>query len=398
MLRTARCWNVRWCSSVPQVLKDYLSILGENSVDVVELMSNGEDVSAEVKKLGNTFELSTRYGNLMKSAAETRQISEENSDLAEMAEEELKEMESEIHDIQTTFDDILQIRDEADDLDVIIETQGGVGGLEGDLFAEELLNQYKVFAKNQGWNWTTLALFDPETSLTEAGEERCFRAKISGEDVFRLLKWESGVHRVQRVPQTESGGRVHTSTAGVKVFPVFGEIVQTKFKTTDFHFKSMRNTGPGGQGVNSTNSAAQVTHRETGLTVREFALRGYELNRDLAIDRLCAMLWQLEQEEALKVRGEAKASLAFSLDRFNRLRTYNWGRQSVHDHRLKTDHTINLDMYFDGDGEGILYFTEALQALDMSNRREEWIKGNHYIFTFKNNANFFCNPKKTIEQ
>eukprot|EP01060_Flectonema_neradi_P008304 TRINITY_DN15930_c0_g1_i1.p1 TRINITY_DN15930_c0_g1~~TRINITY_DN15930_c0_g1_i1.p1 ORF type:complete len:413 (+),score=101.96 TRINITY_DN15930_c0_g1_i1:29-1267(+) len=361
--------------STPQIVKDYLNVLGENSIDVVELMAAGDDMTTEVKLLGPTFEISTKYGQLLKSYKETIQISKESKELAEMAEEELKEMESEIKEIQSHFDDILQLRDDADDLDVILETHGGAGGLEADLFAEELFDQYKVFVSNQsGWSWEVISKFDPNTASAETQEDRVFRAKITGDDVFRSLKWEAGVHRVQRIPVTESSGRIHTSTAGVKVFPVFIESERTQYKTGDFTYKGMRNTGAGGQGVNSTNTACQVFHKESGLTVREFSCRGYEQNRQLALEKVMAMLWQAEQEEKLKERGEQKVSLAFSLERHNRIRTYNWGRQKVHDHRLKTDHTILLDTFFDDDGEGVEYFVKALQELDLTNRREDWIK------------------------
>src|SRR4051794_9586201 len=282
-------------------------------------------------------------------------------DLAQMAQEEIPMLEKRIADIERDVQIALLPPDENETRDAIVEIRAGTGGNEGAIFAADLYRMYHRFAETAG-----LKTEDLESSASELGGLREAIFKVSGENVFRKLRFESGVHRVQRVPATEAQGRIHTSTATVAVLPE-AEDVDIDLKPEDLRIEVCRAGGPGGQGVNTTDSAVQVMHMPTGRIVRCQDGRSQQKNKEKALSIMRARLLEDKiREEEAKYSAHRKNQIG-SGGREEKIRTYNFPQNRITDHRIGLT-LYNLDRVIEGDlGEMI----NALQTADLQERLKE---------------------------
>ena len=287
--------------------------------------------------------------------------SSSDADLAKMAQEEIPELEKRLVDLERDMLIALLPPDENEDRDAIIEIRAGTGGSEAAIFAADLYRMYNRYAESAG-----LEIEDLESSPSELGGFKEVIFRMSGESVFRKLRYESGVHRVQRVPATEAQGRIHTSTATVAVLPE-AEEVDFELKPEDLRIEVCRSGGPGGQGVNTTDSAVQVMYIPTGRIVRCQDGRSQQKNKEKALKILRARLLEDKQREEEAKYSATRNSQIGSAGREEKIRTYNFPQNRITDHRIGLT-LYNLDRVMEGDlGELIA----SLQAADLQTRLKE---------------------------
>ncbi len=282
-----------------------------------------------------------------------------DKEMREMAEAELHELKAGLPALERQVQLMLLPKDEADAKNAILEVRAGTGGDEAALFAAELFRMYQRYASLQGWKFEVLGVND-----TGLGGIKEAQATISGRNVFARLKFESGVHRVQRVPATEAGGRIHTSAATVAVLPE-AEEVDIQIKEEDLRIDVYRSSGPGGQSVNTTDSAVRITHIPTGVVVAIQDEKSQHKNRAKAMKVLRARLYEAERSKKDAERAAARKSQVGTGDRSERIRTYNFPQGRVTDHRIGlTLHKIDKVM----EGEALDELIDALVTHDEAER------------------------------
>jgi peptide chain release factor 1 len=335
--------------------------------DIAEpaLFSNRKRAQEVMREHANIKSTLAKWDELeaaRKQLDDTRELSlSRDVEIAAMAEDELADLEKRVVDLEREMQIALLPPDENEERDAIVEIRAGTGGSEAAIFAADLYRMYHRFAEAAG-----LTTEDLESSPSELGGLKEAIFKVSGEAVFRKLRYESGVHRVQRVPATEAQGRIHTSTATVAVLPE-AEDVDLELKPEDIRVEVSRAGGPGGQGVNTTDSAVQVLHIPTGTIVRCQDGRSQLKNKEKAMSILRARLLERKQrEEEEKYSAQRRGQIGTG-GREEKIRTYNFPQNRITDHRIGLT-LYNLDRVIEGDLEEMI---KALQAADMAERLKE---------------------------
>ena len=334
----------------------------EREIADPDLFANRKKAGETMREHSNTKHLIAQWEELVnarKHLEDARELlASTDEDLAQMAQEEVPKLEKQVGDLERDVQLALLPADESEDRDAIIEIRGGTGGNEAAIFAADLYRMYNRYAESAG-----LKIEDLESSPSELGGLKEVIFKVSGESVFRKLRYESGVHRVQRVPATEAQGRIHTSTATVAVLPE-AEEVDFELKPEDLRIEVCRAGGPGGQGVNTTDSAVQILHIPTGRIVRCQDGRSQQKNKEKALTIMRTRLKEEKQrEEEAKYSANRKTQIG-SGGREEKIRTYNFPQNRITDHRIGLT-LYNLDRVMEGDLEALI---QALQAADLAER------------------------------
>ncbi len=299
-------------------------------------------ISKEYRNLENVNVLWNSYQNISNEINENKElIDSEDIDMSELASSEKEELEKELAKIYEELNLALIPKDATDEADAIIEIRAGIGGDEAAIFGNDLSRMYTRYAENQKWKMNILS-----SSYSETGGIKEIVVEISGEGTFSKLKHESGVHRVQRVPKTESQGRIHTSTATVAVLPKSEEI-DIEIKDDDIRTDVFHSGGAGGQNVNKVATAIRLTHSPSGIVVSCQNERSQLQNKIQAMEILKSKLWDLEIQKQQNERSEARKSQVGSGGRSEKIRTYNYPQGRITDHRIKlTSH--RLSEFMDG--------------------------------------------------
>ncbi|GAB5433974.1 MAG: peptide chain release factor 1 [Epibacterium sp.] len=306
--------------------------------DIAKLAKEYSDLRPVVEQI-------SAYQQLLSDLTEAEEMLAD-PDMKALAEEEIPTLKAALPEAEHALQLALLPKDEADSRAAILEIRPGTGGDEAALFAADLYRMYSRYAETQGWKVDVI-----EEQASELGGLKELVARINGDGVFARLKYESGVHRVQRVPVTESGGRIHTSAATVAVLPE-AEDVDIKIDANDLRIDTMRASGAGGQHVNTTDSAVRITHLPTGLVVTS-SEKSQHRNREIAMQVLKTRLYDLERQRIDTERSADRASQVGSGDRSERIRTYNFPQGRMSDHRINLT-LYKLDQIMGGDLDEII--------------------------------------------
>jgi len=337
----------------------------EKKICEPDIISDRDKYKEMVKTMSDMEEIVNvykEYLNIKKDQEETQELleMEDDPDSKQMAHEELEELKIKEQDLTDRLNDMLTYKDPNDDKNIIMEIRAGTGGEEACLFAGDLFRMYSRFAENRKWKTEII-----DANRTGLGGIKEITFEIKGKKVYSILKYESGVHRVQRVPSTESSGRIHTSTATVAVLPQVDEVdEEIKINPADLKIDTYRSSGAGGQHVNKTESAIRITHLPTGIVVCCQDQRSQHQNRDKAMRVLKAHLLDRMIKEQVNEIDEQRRGQVGSGERSEKIRTYNFPQSRITDHRINlTLH--NLDSILDGYLDD---FVEAFNKYDKEQR------------------------------
>lgn len=328
--------------------------------DVIGDQNRFRDLSKEYAELEPVVKTYADYSQVQENISEAKSLLKDaDAEMRDMAQEELKACEEELSDIEMDLQKLLLPKDPNDEKNVFLEIRAGTGGDEAAIFSGDLFRMYCKYAESQRWKVEVLS-----ESLGDHGGYKEIISQIIGQGVYSKLKFESGAHRVQRVPETESQGRVHTSACTVAIMPAADEVDDIDINKGDLRIDTFRASGAGGQHVNKTDSAIRITHLPTGMVVECQDERSQHKNKARAMSLLSARLKNAQEEVAAQSIAEERRSLVGSGDRSERIRTYNYSQGRV------TDHRINLTLYKLGEVmEGQL--DEVIQPLINEHQAEQ---------------------------
>ena len=343
------------------IIKDRYDYLDKELLkpEIYEDFKKMQEVLKEKNSIEKIVESYKRYNAIFDDIEAAKEMVKD-PDMKDFANEELEKLHKEKEELEHKLKIMLLPKDPNDEKNVIMEIRGAAGGDEGNIFAGDLFRMYSKYAEKQGWHIEVTHEVEGES-----GGYANIEFMLSGESVYSKLKYESGAHRVQRVPETESGGRIHTSTATVLVMPEAEEI-DIEIKDSDIRTDITRSSGAGGQCVNTTDSAVRLTHIPTGIVVYCQIERSQLKNKEKAMQILKARLYDLKQREQDEKLGNERRSKIGTGDRSEKIRTYNYPQNRLTDHRINYT-VMHLDRIMEGDLEDLI---EALIAEDERMRLE----------------------------
>ena len=341
----------------------YLSIQEKLSdPEVVTDMKLFSKLNKEYKSLEEIVEAYEKYKGLLDGISSAKEmLADSDPEMIAMAKEELETLEPQKLEMEEEIKILLIPKDPEDSLDVVMEIRSGTGGDEASIFAGDLMRMYTKFCESQKWKTEIVSLNEGSS-----GGYSKVVMEIFGNDVFGKLKFESGAHRVQRVPKTESQGRVHTSAATVVIMPKF-ELEDIDIRKDDLKVDTFRSSGAGGQHVNKTESGVRFTHIPTGIVSESTDSRSQHKNREIALQKLYQRIKEAQREKAYREQKQKRKSLVGSGDRSDKIRTYNYPQNRVTDHRINLT-LYSLDKIMDGQ------ITEIIEKLQVAENAEKMVE------------------------